>query len=52
MMASGRVGHAGAILSDGKGGAGDRIKTMRSTRIVVSDSPAGPGEALLKAIGG
>ncbi len=46
------MAHAGAIISGGKGGAEDKIEAMRSTRIVVSGSSMGFGEALLKAIGG
>jgi len=46
-----RMGHAGAIVSGGKGTAEDKIRAMEEAGIHVVDNPGDIGEAMLKALG-
>jgi len=47
-----RMGHAGAIISGGKGTAGDKIEAMKSAGIHVADSPSKLGTTMKAAMGG
>ena len=46
-----RMGHAGAIISGGKGDAGSKMEAMRLAGITVADSPAALGSTMLKVLG-
>ena len=47
-----RMGHAGAIISGGKGGAEDKIEKMKSADITIANSPADIGKTLLEKLNG
>jgi succinyl-CoA synthetase alpha subunit len=46
-----RMGHAGAIITGGKGKAEDKIRTLNECGVVVATSPTKMGEAMVAALG-
>jgi succinyl-CoA synthetase alpha subunit len=46
-----RMGHAGAIISGGKGTAAEKVAALRASGITVVESPAGIGEAIAGVLG-
>jgi succinyl-CoA synthetase alpha subunit len=46
-----RMGHAGAIISGGKGTAAEKFEALRSAGIHIAESPAALGETMAKALG-
>ncbi|HEX9943282.1 MAG TPA: succinate--CoA ligase subunit alpha [Thermoanaerobaculia bacterium] len=47
-----RMGHAGAIISGGKGTAAEKFEALRAAGIHVVESPAAMGETMARALGG
>jgi len=47
-----RMGHAGAIIAGGKGGAGDKMEALRSAGVTITESPAAIGTTMKQVLGG
>jgi succinyl-CoA synthetase alpha subunit len=46
-----RMGHAGAIISGGRGTAAAKIEAMQSSGIVIAETPSEIGQAMVRALG-
>jgi succinyl-CoA synthetase alpha subunit len=46
-----RMGHAGAIIAGSKGSAGDKLEVLKSSGVVVPDSPSDIGKTMQKLLG-
>src|SRR5437588_1228733 len=47
-----RMGHAGAIIAGGKGGAGDKMEALKSAGVTITQSPAAIGSTMKQVLGG
>jgi len=47
-----RMGHAGAIIAGGKGGAADKMEALRSAGVTITESPAAIGTTMKQVLGG
>jgi succinyl-CoA synthetase alpha subunit len=45
------MGHAGAIIAGGKGGAGDKMEALKSAGVTITQSPAAIGATMKQVLG-